>query len=306
MDASAFATWITNLRVSRTILKIQQHHTFSPSYIHFDGNNHFERQRSMKDYHVQVNGWQDIGQHFTIFPDGSILTGRSLEQSPACIYGQNANAICIENFGNFDRGKDTMTDAQKQSIISVTAQLCKRFNIPVSSDVLVYHHWFDLQSGLRNNGTRNNKSCPGSNFFSGNKVEDCQANFLPLVSAALSSPPQDRQLGTFGRCGGHGQPLECARGRRWHERTGRRQAQLGARYAAARICRSQRLAQDCAERITMGSQALYATRRPGGGDRRKTQRADRAGQHLPDSGKPHARRADLHQRAAGSLGAHCA
>ena len=62
----------------------------------------------MKAYHVTYNGWNDIGQHFTIFPDGLILTGRSLEKSPACIYGQNANAICIENLGNFDLGGDQM------------------------------------------------------------------------------------------------------------------------------------------------------------------------------------------------------
>jgi hypothetical protein len=31
------------------------------------------------------------------------------------------------------------------------------------------------------------KTCPGTGFFGGNKVADCQANFLPLVSAALAT-----------------------------------------------------------------------------------------------------------------------
>lgn len=183
---SEFETWLKNLRVSRTVLKIQQHHTYIPSYVHFTGNNHFERQKAMKDYHVNNNGWADIGQHFTIFPDGSVVTGRSIEKSPACITGQNANSICIENFGNFDTGGDVMTIEQQQTIVVVTALLCTKFNIPVSTDYIVYHHWFNLSTGARNNGTKNNKSCPGNNFFGGNKVSDSLNNFLPLVSKEIS------------------------------------------------------------------------------------------------------------------------
>lgn len=186
MTLSQFEIWLKNLRVSRTVLKIQHHHTYIPSYVHFTGDNHFERQKAMKDYHVNTNGWKDIGQHFTIFPDGTILTGRSMEDSSACIYGQNANSVCIENFGDFDRGKDVMTNEQKQRVVRVTALLCQKFNIPVSIDFIVYHHWFNLSTGGRNNGTRNNKSCPGTNFFGGNKVTDCQNNFLPLVNTVIS------------------------------------------------------------------------------------------------------------------------
>lgn len=80
----------------------------------------------MKTHHMVNNGWSDIGQHFTIFPDGLILTGRNPENTPACIYGQNANSICIENLGNFDHGADVMTTVQKEAIISVTAILCMK------------------------------------------------------------------------------------------------------------------------------------------------------------------------------------
>ncbi len=185
MNLSEFESWISKLKVGRTVLKIQQHHTYIPSYIHFTGFNHFDRQLSMKNYHVNQNGWQDIGQHFTIFPDGDILTGRSLEKSPACITNQNANSICIENFGNFDDDGDTMTDAQKNSIVAVTAALCNKFNLPVNSNSIVYHHWFRLDNGVRNNGAGINKSCPGTNFFGGNKVSNFDKNFAPLVSSMI-------------------------------------------------------------------------------------------------------------------------
>jgi SH3-like domain-containing protein len=176
-----FETWISNLRVARTILTVQEHHTFSPNYSLFNGSNHFELQRGMKNHHVNHNGWSDIGQHFTTFPDGSIVTGRSMEQSPACILGQNANAICIENLGDFDKGKDIITAAHKQTIVRMTAKLCGKYNLPINTNSIVYHHWFDLGTGQRNDGTKNNKSCPGTNFFGGNKVADCVKNFLPLV-----------------------------------------------------------------------------------------------------------------------------
>jgi SH3-like domain-containing protein len=185
MTLAEFGTWLAQQRVGRTILHIQQHHTWNPSYAHFDGRNHFERQQAMRNHHVGANGWADIGQHFTTFPDGTIMTGRPLERAPACIYGQNANAICLEHFGNFDRGGDNMTPQHRETIIKMTALLCRRFNLPVNVYSIVYHHWFDLSSGVRNNGGRNTKSCPGTNFFGGNSVYDATQHFLPLVQQAL-------------------------------------------------------------------------------------------------------------------------
>ncbi|WP_346986370.1 peptidoglycan recognition family protein [Chryseobacterium sp. POE27] len=180
MTLGEFETYIANLKIARTILLIQQHHTYIPSYIHFKNNNHFELQKSMKNTHINTNGWADIGQHFSIFPDGSILTGRSIEKSPACITGNNANAICIENIGNFDKGADEMTDAQRDAIISVTAALCKKFNFNPDTNRIVYHHWFNLATGVRNNGSGNNKSCPGTNFFGGKQSRRLSKELYPI------------------------------------------------------------------------------------------------------------------------------
>uniref|UniRef100_UPI00321799B6 SH3 domain-containing protein n=1 Tax=uncultured Draconibacterium sp. TaxID=1573823 RepID=UPI00321799B6 len=181
MNGIQFREWITNKPVNRAVFIIQQHHTYKPNYASFHGNNHFQLQRNMQEYHVTHNGWNDIGQHFTIFPDGMILTGRSLERSPACIKGKNANSICIESIGNFDIGGDEMTADQRDSIIQATAALCIKFGISPNTNTILYHHWFNLSTGIRNNGTGGNKSCPGSAFFGGNKAADCETNFIPLV-----------------------------------------------------------------------------------------------------------------------------
>lgn len=180
LDIQEFEQYIKTLKVGRTIFYIQQHHTYSPDYKLFKNKNHFELQKGMKNYHL-TNGFADIAQHFTSFPDGTILTGRSLEDTAAGIRGFNSNSICIENLGNFDSGADVMTSEHKDSIVKMTAILANKFSIAINTEKIVYHHWFDLRNGIRNNGTGNNKTCPGTNFFGGNTVQNCNGNFIPLV-----------------------------------------------------------------------------------------------------------------------------
>ena len=188
MPVAAFKTWLSGQDIARTVLFIQQHHTFSPAYCHFDGQNHFALQQSMKHHHVTNNGWSDIGQQLTIFPDGKVATGRSMERAPACIFGNNRHAVCIENVGFFDEHQDVMNPAQEEAILEVTAALCQKFNIPITTDRIVYHHWFDLSTGVRTNGSGSTKSCPGTNFFGGNSLDNCQNHFLPRLRQKITGP----------------------------------------------------------------------------------------------------------------------
>ncbi len=182
-----FKSWLQKLQVKRTIRAIQQHHTWSPHYNMCSDANQFALCVNMRHFHVDERGWSDIGQTFTTFPDGCIIYCRDIEKSPACIYGNNSGSICIEHIGNFDRNKDTMTDSHKATIIGMTAALCDRFNLAANDRNIVYHHWFNLNTGLRNNGTGFNKSCPGSDFFGGNSVASAEANFFPLVRAIMQN-----------------------------------------------------------------------------------------------------------------------
>jgi hypothetical protein len=186
LQIEEFADWIASVKMIRSVSIIQHHHTQSPAYALFDGNNHFDLQQRMKNFHIHRNGWKDIGQHFTTFPDGSILTGASLDRLPSCIAKQNTNSICIEHLGNFDIGRDEISTEHRETIVRMTAILCKRFGLLVNTQSIVYHHWFDPATGHRNDGAKNQKSCPGSNFFGGNKVQDCLKNFLPLVADQLA------------------------------------------------------------------------------------------------------------------------
>ena len=183
-DIISFEKYIKNLKVSRSIKLLQLHHTYLPSYKQFTGKNHESLQQSMKNHHVYKNGWADIGQHFTIFPDGIIMAGRSIESNPAGIYGANSGAICIECLGNFDKGGDIMTDEHKEAIVMVIKILLDKFSLSATSDI-TYHSWWSANGkklGTYMEG-KSVKTCPGTCFFGGNTKEAYENNLMPLIES---------------------------------------------------------------------------------------------------------------------------
>lgn len=189
--AAEFAAWLRTAPIKRKIVRIQNHHTYEPSYNDFNGSNHFERLEAMRRHHRKERGWSDIGQTLTTFPDGAVAVCRAFELAPACIYGANNGAVCIEHLGNFDKVGDTMRPEHRACIVEVVAALVSKFGVVVDTQGIVYHHWFDLKTGKRTNGKGTTKTCPGSAFFGGNTVEDCEKSFLPLVRAALAPEGTD-------------------------------------------------------------------------------------------------------------------
>lgn len=204
MTVNEFKTWI-HKQGNYKYTGIQIHHTASPSYSNFykaNGTHEDEltRQNSMKSFHVNTNGWADIAQHFTIFPNGVVVTGRKLSNTtPVGIKGWNSNKICIEIYGNFDKGKDVMTNEQKQAVIAVYGELCKKFNITPSTSTLRCHAWFsaggtylgDYKAG------KSAKTCPGTNFMGfGNSKAAIQNNFIPLVKNYINGSPISQPVAT--------------------------------------------------------------------------------------------------------------
>ncbi|MGV3503923.1 MAG: SH3 domain-containing protein [Adhaeribacter sp.] len=209
-DFPAFLHYLRATTFLRRITVIQNHHTWKPNYTHFNFHNpkYLVWLESMRNDHMQNRHWSDIGQNLTLFPDGMIGLCRSLDLTPAGIFGANAGAICLEHFGNFDEGGDQMSLEQRQAIIQVNAALCLKFNLQPQTHQVVYHHWYDtrgkrfsqadIDSGrvLRN---KQQKTCPGTNFFAspqtgkGNTILSAKANFYPLIAQEMA-----RQQGLTG------------------------------------------------------------------------------------------------------------
>lgn len=187
--------YLANQKVNRTINKIQIHHMASPSYSTWEKTDkkifsepHFGRTNSLNSYGKSTWGSKDdkgkyIAQHFNVFPDGQITSGRSLNSNPIGITGWNTGAICIEIYGNFDKGQDKMNETQKQAVIALVAELCDRFDITPSENTIRYHAWFTRKGSYLGGYIpgKSTKTCPGTEFFGGNTMSAFKANFLPAI-----------------------------------------------------------------------------------------------------------------------------
>jgi len=182
LDPSEFEGWVAHQNVTRKIRWIQLHHTYIPNYKQFSGSNHFILCQSMERSHKE-RGFSEIGQNYTIFPDGKIMVCRNINTVPAGIKGANSFGICVEIVGNFDVGNDIMSLNQKNSILILIKQLLEKFGLTPSNQSIIYHHWFDLNTGKRilKEGIGVTKSCPGSGFFGGNSELAFNTGLLPLL-----------------------------------------------------------------------------------------------------------------------------
>ena len=171
--------WLNSQKVTRKITRLQVHHMDLPNYSTWEKTDkkvfsepHFGRTQSLNDYGKRTWGSSDghghyIAQHFNVFPDGKITTGRNLNSTPIGIRGWNTNAICIEIYGDFDKGHDIMTKAQKEAVIALYGELSKRFKIPVDTSHIRPHCWFTAGGTYlgKYDSSRSAKTCPGTNFW---------------------------------------------------------------------------------------------------------------------------------------------
>lgn len=142
---SEFEAFIESVSVKRAINHIQIHHTWRPRKTDYRGEVTIV---GMWRYHTETRGWSDIGQHFSIAPDGVIWDGRSLELDPAGISGHNSGGIMFEMIGNFDKGEERLEGIQLDAIITAIRVLMDKFNLELSD--IVFHREFS------------SKTCPGS------------------------------------------------------------------------------------------------------------------------------------------------
>ena len=179
MNKNEIGSYLAKQKVSRKITRLQVHQMDLPNYSTWEKTDkkvfsepHFGRAQSLNDYGKRKWNYSDghgkyIAQHFNVFPDGMITTGRHLNSTPIGIRGWNDGAICIEIYGDFDKGKDVMTKAQKEAVIALYGELCKKFKIPVDTAHIRPHCWFTAGGTYlgKYNSSRSAKTCPGTNFW---------------------------------------------------------------------------------------------------------------------------------------------
>ncbi|WP_339157312.1 peptidoglycan recognition family protein [Paenibacillus sp. FSL W8-0186] len=196
MERSEFRDWLQKQTITRSISKLQVHHTASPNYTTRKKSNGIAHQdafaclEGMRNYHVNTNKWRATGQNITIMEDGRIAISldRDLNQTPAGIVNQNSGWICMEIIGNFDAHHDVMTAEQQRSVVHVYACLCDKLSIPIDTHHIAYHAWF-TSSGIRlpdYTPGLSAKTCPGTSFWGhGNTVAAANQGFIPAIRQEL-------------------------------------------------------------------------------------------------------------------------
>ena len=199
--------WLKSQKVARKITRLQVHHMDLPNYSTWEKTDkkvfsepHFGRTQSLNDYGRRTWDYSDghgkyIAQHFNVFPDGKITTGRHLNSKPIGIRGWNDGAICIEIYGDFDKGHDVMTKSQKEAVIALYGELCKKFKIPVDTAHIRPHCWFTAGGSYlgKYDPNRSAKTCPGTNFMGYGCSPSGFAKFLAEIKAYVNGKEASKE-----------------------------------------------------------------------------------------------------------------
>jgi len=183
-------TVIATFRFTRTIKFIDTHHTWRPRKADYRGEEtingihrfHVTPVKIVNGKNVGGAGFADIGEHWTIGPEGAIWTGRDLDRPPCSQTGFNANALMYEMIGDFDGPDvpgphDTLEGAQLDAAVAISAAVLARFRLPISA-IRFHRH-------LHAPGQPEPKTCPGTSVnyeqFQGLIARRCQSrwNFTP-------------------------------------------------------------------------------------------------------------------------------
>ncbi|HEX6501306.1 MAG TPA: N-acetylmuramoyl-L-alanine amidase [Micromonosporaceae bacterium] len=129
-----------------TTNKIILHHMAFPNVADYSREHAMQLARDCQHLHMDINGWADTGQHFTVSRGGYVLEGRhrSLETLEvgehqviaAHCPGENGNAIGIENEGTYIT--ETPPQALLDSLVKLCATVCVQFRLKPWD---IFGHW---------------------------------------------------------------------------------------------------------------------------------------------------------------------
>lgn len=158
----------------RKVSKVFIHCSDSDRYYH-------DNIETIRKWHVQDNGWSDVGYHFFITKDGYIHTGRDIKKIPSAQKGHNTGsiAICLS-------GRNEFTEKQFESL----RKFCKEIKQAYDNKITFHGHCevsgktcpvFDYKEELNLNNQGYIKFSPLPNLLTKTKKK-----MSPLI--ALAAP----------------------------------------------------------------------------------------------------------------------
>lgn len=150
MTLGEFTRAVGDFEWTRPVFRVDMHHTWHPAHADWKGA---ESVQGMWNYHTCDRCFEDIAQHVSIAPDGTIWSGRDWNKTPASVgCNMNAGAFMFETVGNFDKGFDRLEGAQREAVVGVIDVVQRHFKLPVQA--LLFHR--DVPQTA--------KTCPGSSI----------------------------------------------------------------------------------------------------------------------------------------------
>lgn len=126
------------------------HHTASPNSANVSRAHAFALSREIQAFHMKKNGWDDIGEQFTIGRGGQIMEGRkgslaSVSQRRLVVGAQslhnNEHTVGIENEGLYM--KAAVPAALWKSLVATCAWLCQAYDLEPSKAILGHRDYND-------------------------------------------------------------------------------------------------------------------------------------------------------------------
>lgn len=133
--------------------RVDVHHTWAPDHARWQSVGSAACVEGMCRYHVGERCFEDIAQHVSIMPDGTIWTGRDWNKTPASVgFGMNEGVFMLEMVGNFDTGFDRLGPTQLDATLRVVRAVQHRFRLPV--EACLFHREVAVTE----------KTCPGTSL----------------------------------------------------------------------------------------------------------------------------------------------
>ena len=119
-----------------------------------------DKVNEVRRWHTQERGWSDIGYHFLIDRDGTVVDGRPIERSGAHAKGFNKTSVGIALFGGHggsqdDKFDENFTPQQDRALRRLIAQL--RMEYPAITTIMGHNEvspkmcpCFEVSSWLSN------------------------------------------------------------------------------------------------------------------------------------------------------------
>lgn len=93
----------------------------------------------IRRWHVDGNGWSDIGYHYVVDIEGCVHGGRPIDRAGAHTKGHNKDSVGICYVGGVDKDmkpKDTMTDQQEHAV----RELIYALRMVTDNDISIHGH----------------------------------------------------------------------------------------------------------------------------------------------------------------------